>query len=167
MEKFWKFGKQDSKRLMEIIDHENGIIIDAIATSKKMGFHKKQVITGRTFFRNQVVGFIAQEDQEVDKKLWCNVKGFANGWRPRRLKKTRHLTEMFDGWTYGVSDAVCRELGLDNFVQCKVYTIAVEVVKDHVFINFYSEMGTPSCGREISNLTYNKWVGNPNEESGQ
>lgn len=158
MEKYWKLGKQDSKRLMVIIDHEDSIVKDAIAASKKMGFSKKQVITGRTYFRNQVVGFVAQEGQEVDQKLWCKVKGFANGWRPRRLKKTKHLTDMFDDWNYSVSDAVCRELGLDNFVQGRIYTIAVEVVKDHVLINFYSEMGTPNCGREISNLTYNKWV---------
>jgi len=158
MEQYWKFGKQDSKRLMEIIDHENSVIDQAIATSKKMGFDKKHVITGRTFFRNQVIGFVAREGQEVDQKLWCNVKGFANGWRPRRLKKTRHLIEMFESWDYSVSDAVCRELGLDNFVQGKIYTIAVEKVKDQVFINFYSEMGVPNYGREISNLTYNKWV---------
>ena len=158
MELYWKFGKRDSQRLITIIDHEENIIKDAIATSKKMGFHKTQVITGHSFFKTHVIGFIAQEDQEVDQKLWCNVKGFANGWRPRSLKKTKHLTDKFERWGYSVSNALCVELNLDNFVQGKIYTMAVDVVKDHVLINFYSEMGLPDCGREISNLTYNKWV---------
>lgn len=157
MIQYWKFGKRDSARLVKVIESQNVVIDEAIAMSKKMGFDKKQVITGRSFFREQVCGFIAREGQEIDEKVWCKVKSFNNGWRPRRLKKNKELNEMFDGWDFSVSDSLCRELGLDNFIEFSVYTLGAIVVEGYVFIQFYECMGVPNCGSQISNITFNKW----------
>lgn len=155
--RYWKVGKKDSVKLIEILEAQNQVVRDATKLSRKLGFDRKRVVYGNSWFRKQVVGFIARQGQEVDEKVWCRLKGYEGGWRPRRNKKNKQLVEQFESFNFSQSDEACKFLGLKNWVDGKIYTLGIVVAVDVVYIAFYDEMGTPNTGREVSNLTYNKW----------